>query len=324
MQYQSVTNLKHEIRRHLELGSFLAKTVDIKDLQVSLGVRRVGTNDYHLAVRVRDGLPAATEALKVATTLRTKGEIDFRVTRRAHIIDGCGAGSAAKVTTFNIGASIGHKGHFGGTLGFFAKRRGDDAPGFVSANHVIALNGEPATAPDRDVVFPSQCDSATPAKIATLDLGFPKLDKKKFATADCAFAELLPGTLPANPRALLETAGLLQTTPVPAFNTMKVFKIGRTTGKTNGQVRAFDFDTLIVESYPFGSVHFKNQIEIESIDAKTFSDPGDSGSLVFDEGNHPVGLLFAETDQDTHGSTGLQYATPIKTVLDALGVDILE
>jgi hypothetical protein len=301
MRYDSVKHLKHEIREALDAGDFIAEAIGIKEqLQVSLGVRWVGGKNYHLAVRVQQGSLLLTKALRVKTELLTKGEVDFRVTRRAHIIDGC-SGGPAKVTTFNIGGSVGHKGHRGGTLGFFAKRRADGAEGFVSANHVIAINGEfkpPETKPDVDVVHPSLCDDALalPAMIARLDLNFPKLDEMKLATADCAFAELLPGKLPQNPGALQGVAGFLKTTPVPALKSMAVFKIGRTTGKTAGRVLAFDFDTLIVDSYPFGqtgSVHFKDQIEITSDNTQSFSDEGDSGALVFDEDNNPVGLLFA-------------------------------
>jgi hypothetical protein len=330
MRYSSVIALKCDIREALDVGSFLADTIDPlhlkKQLQVSLGVRWVNGNNYHLAVRVREGSKLVTEALCLRTKLLTKGEVDFRVTRRAHIIEGC-AGSPAKVTTFNIGGSIGHRNHRGGTLGFFAKRRSDGAVGLVSANHVIALNGvitPPATPPDDEIVHPSLCDIALapPATVARLDHSFPVLDKNMPATADCAFAVLEPGKLPQNPGELLGT-GILKTTPVAANNKMNVFKIGRTTGKTAGHVLAFDLDTLIVGRYPFGSVHFTDQIEIESVNASPFSGPGDSGAIVFDGDNNPIGLLFAEIDVAKHHKAGLQYATPIKTVLDVLGVDIL-
>ena len=62
-----------------------------------------------------------------------------------------------------------------------------------------------------------------------------------------------------------------------------VFKVGRTTGQTKGRIRAFDVDNVRVE-YDLGVLRFDNQIEIEGAGNAAFSDSGDSGSLIVDEG----------------------------------------
>ncbi len=70
-------------------------------------------------------------------------------------------------------------------------------------------------------------------------------------------------------------------------------------------------------------LRFDNQIEIEGSGTKTFSDGGDSGSLIFNEDNEGVGLLFAGGDSGGTNGMGLTYANPLRTVLDSLKVDLV-
>ncbi|MEJ7591583.1 MAG: hypothetical protein WKF77_08540 [Planctomycetaceae bacterium] len=100
-----------------------------------------------------------------------------------------------------------------------------------------------------------------------------------------------------------------------------VRKVGRTTGETTGRVTAFELDNVVVD-YDIGNLRFDNQIEIEGTGTKAFSDGGDSGSLIFDEGNLGVGLLFAGGDSGGSNNMGLTYANPLKAVLYALKVDL--
>ena len=85
---------------------------------------------------------------------------------------------------------------------------------------------------------------------------------------------------------------------------------------------AFELDNIVV-SYDIGNLRFDNQIEVEGTGTKAFSDGGDSGSLIFDEGNLGVGLLFAGGDSGGSNDKGLTYANPLKAVLDALKVNLL-
>ncbi len=91
---------------------------------------------------------------------------------------------------------------------------------------------------------------------------------------------------------------------------MQVWKSGRTTGVTTGLIADLDGD-FDVNYDSLGIRHVTHQLVIESDGA--VSHPGDSGSLFVDEGNHPVGLLFAGNDAGT--STD---ANPINGVMDAL------
>lgn len=91
---------------------------------------------------------------------------------------------------------------------------------------------------------------------------------------------------------------------------MKVKKMGRTSGYTEGTVKALDV-TLNVDMGDKGVYLFSEQIM-----ANLNSQPGDSGSLVLDHENRAVGLLFAGSDTITAFNN-------IFNVMSVLGVEML-
>lgn len=95
---------------------------------------------------------------------------------------------------------------------------------------------------------------------------------------------------------------------------MAVHKFGRTTGYTVGQVTSIDTDVTV--GYDLGNLTFTGQIIIVGNNGTSFSNAGDSGSLILERGtNKAVGLLFA-------GSTSHTIANHIDDVLKALGVTL--
>ena len=100
-----------------------------------------------------------------------------------------------------------------------------------------------------------------------------------------------------------------------------VHKVGRTTGVRHGRVTAFELDGVAVE-YDIGVISFDNQIEIEGPGNKSFSDAGDSGSLIVDDQMLAAALLFAGGDHGGSNGKGLTYANPIAAVLKALKVKL--
>jgi hypothetical protein len=130
---------------------------------------------------------------------------------------------------------------------------------------------------------------------------------------DCAIAKLdQPDTIPRGRVKLM----------VAASDGMKVTRDAE--GAAAGIV--IDIDASVRVHYPqLGTFEFDDQIVISDIDpADPFSAPGDSGSLVLDQEERAVGLLFAgsESHVEINGQrVRVAVATPIKTVLDRLGVD---
>jgi hypothetical protein len=118
----------------------------------------------------------------------------------------------------------------------------------------------------------------------------------------------------AVPSILPSVGRLGAATPVPATVGMRVHKHGRTTGYTRGRVIDVSADVNI--TYDFGVARFVDQMIIVG-DAGSFSDAGDSGSLIVRRaGNRATGLLFA-------GSASHTIANHIGDVLTALGVTLV-
>jgi hypothetical protein len=92
---------------------------------------------------------------------------------------------------------------------------------------------------------------------------------------------------------------------------MTVKKSGRTSGITEGKVTAVHVTLNVSMGHSDDVVRFQDQIMTEM---KSLA--GDSGSIVLDQENQAVGLLFA-------GSNEFTVLNPIQAVLDKLGVDLV-
>jgi S1-C subfamily serine protease len=90
----------------------------------------------------------------------------------------------------------------------------------------------------------------------------------------------------------------------------RVFKVGRTTGLTHGEVT--DVATIVGPiPYDPGPCWFRRSITIEGLNGTQFSDKGDSGSAIVRTNGQIVGILYA-------GNGAQTYACPIDTVLQSL------
>jgi hypothetical protein len=116
----------------------------------------------------------------------------------------------------------------------------------------------------------------------------------------------------------------------------RVFKVGRTTGKTTGVVRNLMATTHFQLSPTSPRVQVDNVIEIDYAPltgepaqnckgAKAFAEPGDSGAVVVDADNRVVGLVFMRsTDPESSDSLRFRaFACHILPVLDKLGICIV-
>ena len=90
---------------------------------------------------------------------------------------------------------------------------------------------------------------------------------------------------------------------------MAVKKSGRTTAFTQGNISVLDA-TIDVGYGGSRVATFENQILTNDM-----SEPGDSGSLLVDENNKAVGLLFAGSDEVT-------VFNPIAAIMTALNITI--
>lgn len=99
---------------------------------------------------------------------------------------------------------------------------------------------------------------------------------------------------------------------------MAVHKRGRTTNLTHGTVGSVDVTVSIDYGDGLGTRTLRHQVRVDRpAGGPRFSDRGDSGSVVVDDDERVVGLLFAGA---TDGS--VTFANPIAAALNELGVDL--
>lgn len=283
--------------------------------RLGVGIAPAGKRQYRLAIRAPNVAVANSAAVERFAQL-AKGEIDVRVTGpvRKQALN-LQAGNRPTV----LGCSVGHRKVTAGTLGGFVKRRnGGKEVHILSNNHVLA--NENSAALGDMILQPGHLDGGRVRdRIATL-VRFRRLLRSKANDVDCAIAEI-DEEVDCNLRRLPGIGVLGGVRRAAVDEGLTVAKVGRTTGTTHGRVTAFEMDVEV--EYDLGNLRFVNQIEIEGAGRRAFSDGGDSGSLIVDSDNRAMAQLFAGTDEGGSNGKGLTYATPIRTVLDTLQVDLL-
>lgn len=190
---------------------------------------------------------------------------------------------------------------------------GTDAPCILSNNHVLAnertttggglANGAP-------IYQPGLLDGGRVPqdKVAELTNVIP-YDVEGTNTVDTALARVDDGV-----RAVPDILhiGRPHGTGAAAID-MIVHKFGRTSAYTVGRVVSVDTDVNV--TFSAGTLVFQSQIIIQGlVSGQSFSQSGDSGSLILERGtNRAVGLLFARSVSHT-------IANHIDAVLQALAV----
>lgn len=229
----------------------------------------------------------------------------------------------------------------GGTLGALAEDA-EHNQYILSNNHVLAESDQAKIGDtiDQPGLIDNACrpmiqQGSTLRPVGTLRYYVPLSTNQ--TNVDAALAAVTPGAVNPDGSILqLGTAAagnnpLLSASPPVAGNgemlnaenlsTLRVVKSGRTTGLTCSTVETVDLAVKVdyykdcAETQPYYTKTFTGQI---GIGGNSFSDSGDSGSLVLDASNaQPIGLFYAG---GTDGrSNGLSIANPIGDVLKELG-----
>ncbi len=242
-----------------------------------------------------------------------------------------------KVRPLEAGNSIGHYQVTAGTLGCFVVKDGEIV--LLSNNHVLAntnlaKSGDPIYQPGK---YDGGLAGDTVARLlnfAPISLNQPEC---KFAAAlsnsvnkvsksigsqhrvhayrltnnmvDAAIASLDVDFVP-EVREIGMPSGEKSDPPLDLL----VQKTGRTTEYTTGKIT--QLHTTVRINYGSHEALFEDQIVMTPVDCKHFSQPGDSGSAIFDMEKHIVGLLFA-------GSDTVTIANPWRAVKSALGIELL-
>ncbi|MGH9873643.1 MAG: hypothetical protein ACRD9S_14435 [Pyrinomonadaceae bacterium] len=210
---------------------------------------------------------------------------------------------------FQPGNSVGHVDATAGTLGAVVSKNG--AFHILSNSHVLALSG--LAKKGDSIVYPGTIDGGAMTKDFVAKLaGFKKfvMGDGFHNRVDCAIATPTAERL-ADLMSEIKGLGLPLGTIKPARG-MKVTKVGRTTGKTTGEIQDIHFRFTLDYEGDVGEVGFLDQVL-----CTRYTNDGDSGSLVIDKATgRAVGLHFA-------GANGGSVFNPIDEVLKALGVKLV-
>jgi hypothetical protein len=281
---------------------------------VALGVTNKGKNDYKLAVRVqRRAVQHGAYLARLHKAAR--GEVDVRYVGR--ISKRAVPWYQKRNRPIRPGCSIGHIKITAGTLGCFVVDAGSVLQ-ILSNNHVLA-NENRAKRGDSIIQAGAFDGGSDPADRVGSLLHFIRLKKSAPNLVDCAIAAIADGT---EYDGKIKGLGAIQGVFAGLIrNGLTVHKLGRTTGLTRGRITAFELDNVVV-NYDLGNLRFDNQIEIEGAGKKSFSDGGDSGSLIVTDDVEALGLLFAGGDHGGSNGLGLTYANPVDSVMQKLHISL--
>ncbi len=181
----------------------------------------------------------------------------------------------------------------------------------LSNSHVLANSGKAKKGDE--IIYPGDADGGvkTADTVGVLSDFLPFIKGDDYINkADCAIAKISPDRFNYI-KANIKGKGLPKGLSKPKRG-MTVYKVGRTTGYTEGEVR--DVDVRLPVPYPggVGEIRFINQVLCTN-----FTEGGDSGALVLDKKtNKAVGLHFCG------GPSGSLF-NPIEFVLDAMKVKLV-
>ncbi len=215
-----------------------------------------------------------------------------------------------------MGYSAAHVSVGAGTMG--AVVEDVNSPGsqyLLSCSHVLA----PPRAPGNAIRQPSRVDDfGPPRQIATLE----KFTDVKLGVqvnhVDAALARLSPGILADNDLGKLGRLSPLNILRpgMAEGQHIRVAKLGRTTGYTEGIIDDWHCNERITVDTPEGprTAWFEQQLSVSPDGCPTFSEAGDSGSIVVElkPNGRVIGMVIA-------GTFGRSIVTPIYKVLKVQG-----
>jgi hypothetical protein len=212
------------------------------------------------------------------------------------------------------GISTGHYAVTAGTIGCIVQDEYTDKPLFLSNNHVyanVSFEGNPRAQVSDPVLNPGPFDGGKiEDTIGTLNRWIP-LKTTSTNVVDCAVAN---ASVEASPYILGENSQYIEVKGLRTVTQgINVKKAGRTSGFTRGQIIDTDFTGIV--DYNGQQITFSDQllvmIKIEG---------GDSGSLLLDDEDNAVGLLFAGGQDDYGNYFGV--ANKINTVFSLLNIEL--
>lgn len=265
--------------------------------------RRPG--DFAVAVRAFEATPAVIALVaEVQQVLGEEADVQFLDPVRIgpDLVNRTVERFRQPVRPLAPGYSVGHVASTAGTIGAFVVDRVGNRC-LLSNAHVLANMGQGRSS--ETIVQPGPADGGGSAHVVGW-LG----EQVVSARVDAALAILDPALQVSNVYEGQPLRGLRRAVPF-----MPVWKVGRSSGVTQGEVHATELEVTVDWNGELRT--FVDQIEIRG----DFSDRGDSGAAILDADGYAVGLLFGVTSAPTRPRS--TYANHMATVLVELGAQFL-
>ena len=219
---------------------------------IALGIEG-GQGDFKLAVRITaisPGIQASLDAIETAA----HGEVSIRSVGRV-----VKQQLTTRVRPLSIGYSVGHVRITAGTIGCFVASQvpGEQGVLILSNNHVLA--DENRAQLGDEIVQPGPADGgSSPGDVVANLTRFVPLTLTGKNGIDAAAAMVAAG-IGVDAQTLQGLGRLAGVRATPLASGETVWKVGRTTGLTQGTVTATEVDDLTV-GYDIGNVVFDNQV----------------------------------------------------------------
>jgi hypothetical protein len=290
-----------------QTGAETAEAASAASVRGRIAVGITGRDgDYRPAIRLQS--PTA-DSLQAVAAMREEAKGELEVRQIGEVL-----GLALPVRPLVAGVSIGNRFGEPGTLGCVVRKRGTATPLFaLSNNHVLARIN---FAKKKELIeHPAAGEQSGPGPFVVGEFGETVTLVASGNVVDAAIAPLLP-SVNCDVDALFGVSDRFAGLRVDEFVELEaVHKVGKTTGKTTGRLKAWGIADLAVK-LGNRTFDFDDQIEIVP-DAAPFCAAGDSGSVVLDTGNLVLGLLFSKS-----ALTERSYANRIEHVFDQLDVEL--
>jgi hypothetical protein len=323
-----------EVNKQLPVVVGEGKSLRIQspDNRMSWGIAR--RDDKFVAVILYEKENSRSQSEAEAIAKSHPSLVETKVLGRAYSVNPRGKGRKTLVSPLHPGASIGHIQGFPGTIGCIARsiREGEDWVGVTSAAHVLSITntadrGDPIIAPghpDGPKSNANRCGSLARFIYLThfKDLkGANLLNCQDVALVQ--IAEEYEGEIPdvtwvIDPQTErpMRLQGIIGQDALFDHSGETIYKVGRTTDLTQGTLDLVGLQRQAIQ-LPDGRLYiYTDVMTVERMGSKAFSEPGDSGALVYTADGRAIGFVIGGTDQTT-------FVSPIDACLREIEAEIV-
>jgi hypothetical protein len=303
------------------------------DNRISWGIARRDGKFILVILTEKEDSRSQSEARAIAQSYPSL--VETKVIGRAYSVNPRGGARKTLVSPLNPGSSIGHIQGFPGTIGCIARsRRGsEDWLGVTSAAHVLSITNTAER--DDTIIAPGHPDGpknsanrcGSLARFIYLTHYSEKLTGANLlCCADVALVRIDQGYEGERPDVTwvidpqteqpMRVQGIIGKDEIFDYTGKTVYKVGRTTDLTEGILDLVRLQRQAIQ-LPDGRLYlYTDVMTVEKTGPQAFSEPGDSGALVYMADGRAIGFVIGGTEQTS-------FVSPIDVCLKEIEAEIV-